>query len=86
MDRRKRFPTLAHLENNDIRLLIKRSTLSRIDRQIAINALCWSMDDADNGAAVGYDRSTVGRHLRNNIIPEFEWLLQKTQQQKCAGA
>ena len=74
MDRRKRFPTLAHLDNNDIRLLLKRSTLSRIDRQIAINALCWNMDDADNGAAVKYDRSSVGRHLRNVIVPQLEWL------------
>ena len=86
MDKRKRFPTLAHLENNEIRLLLKRSTLSRLDRQIAINALCWGMDDADNGAAVKYDRSTIGRRLRNVIVPELEWLLEKPNKREKAGA
>ena len=79
MDRRKRFPSLAHLDNNDIRLLLKRSTLSRIDRQIAVNALCWNMDDVDIGVAVGYDRSTIGRHLRCTIVPQLEWLDAKTK-------
>lgn len=85
MDRRRRFPSLAHLDNNDIRLLLKRSTLSRIDRHIAINALCWSMDDVDNGAAVGYDRSTVGKHLHFTIVPQLEWLDAKPKK-KRAGA
>lgn len=86
MNRRRRFPALAHLENNDIRLLLKRSCLSRIDRQIAINALCWNMEDADNGAAVGYDRSTIGRHLRTIIVPELEWLERKPEKRARAGA
>lgn len=86
MDKRKRFPTVAHLENDEIRLLLKRSTLSRLDRQIAINCLCWSMDDADNAAAVKYDRSTIGRRLRYVIIPELEWLLKKPNKHNKAEA
>jgi hypothetical protein len=86
MNRRKRFPALAHLENEEILDLLKRSSLSQTDRQIAINVLCWNMDDADNGAAVGYDRSTVGKRLRETIVPELEWLEAKPYKTKQAGA
>lgn len=85
MDAKKRFPALAGLENEDIRRLLRRSTLSRIDRHIAINCLCWGMGDADNAAAVGYDRSTVGRRLRGIIVPELTRLQEKAKT-KCAGA
>lgn len=84
MDKRKRFPGLAHLDNNDIRRLLKRSTLSRLDRQIAISSLCWSMDDADIAAAVKYDRSSVSRHLRDVIVPHLEWLDKKPDRTKRA--
>ena len=79
MNWRKRFPQLAHLENMEILALLDRSSLSREDRKIAINCLCWNMQDVDNGAddMVCMDRSTVGKHLRNVIVPELTWLENK---------
>ena len=67
----KRFPQLAHLDGDELRALIKRSRLSREDRQIAISCLCFNADDADIAVTVHMDRSTVGRHLRNIIIPHL---------------
>lgn len=85
MNAKKRFPRLALLTNEEIRKLLKRSTLSREDRQIAICCLCWNMDDVDTAAAVNMHRTTVGRHLRQAIVPELEQLI-KRQEKKCAGA
>lgn len=84
MNAKKRFPQLAHLTNDDLRRLLKRSTLSREDRQIAICCLCWNMDDVDTAAAVYMHRTTVGRHLRGVIVPELERLINR-QEKKCAG-
>ncbi len=89
MNRRKRFPRLANLENEDIRLLLRRSSLSRLDRHIAINCLCWDMADADNAAAVYATRSTVGRHLNNTIVPQLEKLMLRyisTEHNESVGA
>lgn len=85
MNAKKRFPSLAELGNDDIRRLLRRSTLSREDRQIAICCLCWNMDDVDTAAAVYMHRTTVGRHLRDVIVPELERLVER-QGKKCAGA
>ena len=85
MNAKKRFPRLAQLTNEEIRKLLKRSTLSREDRQITICCLCWDMDDVDTAAAVNMHRTTVGRHLRHVIVPELERLM-KRQEKKCAGA
>lgn len=85
MNAKKRFPELAQLTNDEIRKLLKRSTLSREDRQIAICCLCWSMDDVDTAAAVYMHRTTVGRHMRDVIVPELERLVER-QEKKCAGA
>lgn len=84
MNAKKRFPMLAQLTNEEIRKLLKRSTLSREDRQIAVCCLCWNMDDVDTAAAVNMHRTTVGRHLRQAIVPELEKLI-KRQEKKCAG-
>lgn len=84
MNAKKRFPSLAELDNADIRRLLRRSTLSREDRHIAICCLCWDMDDADTAAAVYMHRTTVGRHLRCVIVPELERLNQRCTKQ-CAG-
>ena len=86
MDAKKRFPGLADLDSEDIRRLLKRSTLSRDDRQIAVSCLCWGMADVDTAAAVHMDRTTVGRHLRLQIVPELERLMQKDAKKRCAGA
>lgn len=86
MDWRKRFPELADLENEDIRRLLKRSTLSRMDKQIAINCLCWEMADVDSAAAVHVYRSTVGRRLRGKIVPQLTRLMYKEMNKRCAGA
>ena len=85
MNAKKRFPELSELDNDDIRKLLKRSTLSREDRHIAICCLCWNMDDVDTAAAVYMHRTTVGRHLRQIIVPELERLI-NLQKKKCAGA
>ena len=85
MNAKKRFPELAQLTNDEIRKLLKRSTLSREDRQITICCLCWNMDDVDTAAAVYMHRTTVGRHLRSVIVPELKRLM-KRQEKKCAGA
>ena len=67
----KRFPQLADLDGDELRRLIKRSRLSKEDRQIAISCLIFNADDADIAVTVHMDRSTVGRHLRNIIIPHL---------------
>ena len=85
MNAKKRFPELAHLTNEEIRKLLRRSTLSREDRHIAICCLCWNMDDVDTAAAVYMHRTTVGRHLRQIIVPELERIINR-QEKKCAGA
>ena len=85
MNAKKRFQSLSELDNDDIRKLLKRSTLSREDRHIAICCLCWNMDDVDTAAAVYMHRTTVGRHLRQIIVPELERLINR-QEKKCAGA
>ena len=84
MNAKKRFPTLAQLTNDEIRQLLRRSTLSREDRQIAICCLCWDMDDVDTAAAVYMHRTTVGRHLRYVIVPELERLME-LEKKKCVG-
>lgn len=84
MNAKKRFPSLAELDNDDIRKLLKRSTMSREDRQIAICCLCWNMDDVDTAAAVYMHRTTVGRHLRDVIVPELERLMNR-REKECAG-
>lgn len=85
MNSKKRFPALSQLTNDEIRQLLRRSTLSREDRQIAICCLCWDMDDVDTAAAVFMHRTTIGRHLRYVIVPELERLMER-QEKKCAGA
>lgn len=71
---------MAVLDAIELKALLKRSTLSREDRQIAISCLIWDMDYIDIGAAVHMDRTTVSRRMRNVIAPQLERLLQKTQQ------
>ena len=85
MNAKKRFPSLAELDNDEIRKLLRRSTLSREDRHIAACCLCWDMDDVDTAAAVYMHRTTVGRHLRDVIVPELERLMER-QEKECAGA
>ena len=84
MNAKNRFPQLAHLTNEEIRKLLRRSTLSREDRHIAACCLCWDMDDVDTAEAVYMHRTTVGRHLRDVIVPELEQLINR-QGNKCAG-
>ena len=75
-----RFPALAGLDAVELKALLKRSTLSREDRQIAVSCLIWDMDYIEIGAAVHMDRTTVSRRMRNVIAPQLVRLLQKTQQ------
>lgn len=73
----KKFPALAGLDAEELRRLLKRSTLSREDRQIAVSCLIWDMDYIDIGAAVHMDRTTVSRHMRDVIAPQLERLMDK---------
>ncbi len=65
--------------------LLRRSTLSREDRQIAISLLQWDMSYIDVGAKMNMDRRTVSRRMKNRILPELEWLNGRTET-KSAGA
>ena len=73
----KKFPSLAGLDAQELKKLLRRSTLSREDRQIAISCLIWDMDYIDIGAAVHMDRTTVSRRMRDVIAPQLERLMQK---------
>jgi hypothetical protein len=75
----KKFPALATLDAVDLQKLLKRSTLSREDRQIAVSCLVWNMDYIDIGAAVHMDRTTVSRRMRNIIAPQLERLQKKNR-------
>lgn len=68
---------MAGLDANELKALLKRSTLSREDRQIAISCLIWDMAYTDIGAAVHMDRTTVSRRMRNVIAPQLERLQKK---------
>ena len=81
MNAKKKFPSLASLDAGDLRRLLRRSTLAREDRQIAISCLQWDMAYVDVGAAVGMDRRTVSRHMNELIAPELERLMYKDSRQ-----
>ena len=88
MNWKKRFPELAHLESMEILALVQRSGLSKYDRKAAINCLCWGMTDIESSVDddVRMDRSTVGKRLREIIVPELVWLDQKPKPESAAGA
>ena len=65
------------LDAVELKALLKRSTLCREDRQIAISCLIWDMDYIDIGAAVHMDRTTVSRRMRDIIAPQLERLQKK---------
>lgn len=69
-----RFPELADLDAGELKELLKRSRLSREDRQIAISCLVWEMGYIEIGAAVHMDRTTVSRRMRRNIVPQLRRL------------
>lgn len=69
-----RFPELADLDAGELKELLKRSRLSKEDRQIAISCLVWEMDYIEIGAAVHMDRTTVSRRMRRNIVPQLRRL------------
>jgi len=75
----RKFPGLADLDADELRKLLKRSTLSREDRQIAISCLIWDMAYIDIGAAVHMDRTTVSRRMRQVIAPQLERLQKKNK-------
>ena len=58
---RARFPTMAGVDAMQLKTLLRRSTLSREDRQIAISLLQWDMSYIDVGAKMNMDRRTVSR-------------------------
>lgn len=68
---------MAGLDAEELRKLLRRSTLSREDRQIAVSCLIWDMDYIDIGAAVHMDRTTVSRRMREKIAPQLERLMAK---------
>lgn len=71
-----------------LKKLLKRSTLSRDDRQIAVSCLIWDMDYIEIGAAVHMDRTTVSRRMRKIIAPQLEMLQGREKDRagaKCSG-
>lgn len=74
MSIKKKFPDLANMDARELARLLRRSTLSKEDRQIAISCLRWDMDYIDVGAKIGMDRRTVSRHMHERIVPELRWL------------
>ena len=74
MNIKKKFPDLADMDALELAGLLRRSTLSREDRQIAVSCFKWSMDYIDAGAKVGMDRRTVSRHMNEDIVPELRRL------------
>ena len=62
-----------------MKALLKRSTLSREDRQIATSCLIRDMDYIEIGAAVHMNRTTVSRRMRNIIAPQLEKLQNKNK-------
>lgn len=82
---RARFPTMAGVDAMQLKTLLRRSTLSREDRQIAVSLLQWDMNYVDVGAKMNMDRRTVSRRMKDRILPELEWLNGRTET-KSAGA
>ena len=82
---RARFPTMAGVDAMQLKTLLRRSTLSREDRQIAVCLLQWDMNYIDVGAKMNMDRRTVSRRMKDKILPELEWLNGRTEA-KSAGA
>ena len=82
---RARFPTMAGVDAMQLEALLRKSTLSREDRQIAISLLQWDMSYIDVGAKMNMDRRTVSRRMKNRILPELEWLNGRAET-KSAGA
>ena len=77
MDIKKKFPDLADMDAPELAKLLRRSTLSVEDRQIAVSCFRWNMDYIDVGAKVGMDRRTVSRHMVDSIVPELRRLRAK---------
>ena len=72
----------------ELQKLLKRSTLSRDDRQIAASCLIWDMDYIEIGAVVHMDRTTVSRRMRKIIAPQLEMLQGREKDRagaKCSG-
>lgn len=82
---RARFPTMAGVDAIQLKTLLRRSTLSREDRQIAVSLLQWDMNYIDVGAKMNMDRRTVSRRMKDRILPELEWLNGRAET-KSAGA
>lgn len=74
MDIKKKFPDLADMDALELRKLLRRSTLSREDRQIAVSCFQWNMDYIDVGAKMNMDRRTVSRHMNDDIVPALRRL------------
>ena len=76
---------MAGVDAMQLKTLLRRSTLSREDRQIAVSLLQWDMNYIDVGAKMNMDRRTVSRRMKDRILPELEWLNGRTEA-KSAGA
>lgn len=74
MNIKKKFPDLADMDAPELTKLLRRSNLSREDRQIAVSCFQWNMDYIDVGAKVGMDRRTVSRHMKDDIVPTLRRL------------
>lgn len=80
---RARFPTMAGVDAMQLKTLLRRSTLSREDRQIAVCLLQWDMNYIDVGAkaageavqALCADAGDAGRIQQMNQAGGFACLI-----------
>ena len=84
MNIKKKFPDLADMDAPELAKLLRRSTLSREDRQLAVSCFQWNMDYIDTGCKANMDRRTVSRHMNDTIVPELRRLRARATRPKIA--
>lgn len=84
MNIKKKFPDLADMDALELAKLLRRSTLSREDRQLAVSCFQWNMDYIDAGCKANMDRRTVSRHMNDTIVPELRRLRARATRPKIA--
>lgn len=69
------YPVFDALTADELTGLLRRSRLSKTDRQIAVQYLVWRMPMIDIAVSHGYSRTAVSWRFRHVIVPELEHLM-----------
>lgn len=69
----------------ELRDLLRRSMLSRDDKQIALSRIAFRAALADIGAAMHMDRSGVSYRLQKIILPELARIMRLDGQNKTGA-